>query len=341
MKKILIIRFSSIGDIVLTTPVIRCLKEQLTGGVNIHYLTKEQFAPLLGYNPNITKIHVIKQNIREVIHELRKEKFDHIIDLHRNFRSVGIWMNLLTSYSTFRKLNFKKWILVRFKINLLPDIHIVDRYFRAVASLGVKNDGKALDYYIPEKDYSYNALIPESCRKGFVAFVIGARHQTKCLPEDMIAAVCKQLFKPVVLIGGPEDRAKGERIREMVEEGVSWGIDKDGGQHVINACGKYTLNQSACIINNAEKIISNDTGMMHIAAALGKPILSIWGNTVPAFGMYPYFPVDKGDNSKIVEVNGLSCRPCSKLGYATCPLGHFKCMRMIPVDQIADWANGK
>ncbi|MCX6234822.1 MAG: glycosyltransferase family 9 protein [Bacteroidetes bacterium] len=329
MKKILIIRFSSIGDIVLTSPLVRSLKKQLGDEVAIHYLTKEQFRPLLENNPYISKIHTITKSNREVIHLLRSEKYDHIIDLHKNYRSFGIWMCIRSGYSTFRKLNFKKWILVRFKINLLPDIHIVDRYFRAVSFLGIKNDLKGLDYFINEKEDISMEVIPEIFRRGYTAFVIGAHHETKCFPEDMVVAVCQRLNKPVILIGGPGDKEKGDRIKAAA------------GEHVMNACGSFNLNQSARILQKAHKVITNDTGMMHIAAAFRRPILSLWGNTVPAFGMYPYLSDDTDSDSVIMEVCDLSCRPCSKLGYERCPKGHFNCMRLIDIESIAEWANKK
>jgi ADP-heptose:LPS heptosyltransferase len=329
MKKILIIRYSSIGDIVLTSPLVRCLKKQFGEEVAIHYLTKEQFRPLLENNPYISKIHTIRKSNREVIHLLKSEKYDHIIDLHKNYRSFGIWMSIRSGYSTFRKLNFKKWILVRFKINLLPDIHIVDRYFKAVSFLGIKNDLKGLDYLINEREDSSMEMIPEIFRRGYTAFVIGAQHETKCFPEDMVVAVCQRLNKPVVLIGGPGDKEKGDRIKAA------------GGEHVMNTCGLFSLNQSAYILQKAHKVITNDTGMMHIAAAFRRPILSLWGNTVPAFGMYPYLSDDTNSDSVIMEVCDLRCRPCSKLGYGRCPKGHFNCMRLIDIESIAEWANDK
>jgi ADP-heptose:LPS heptosyltransferase len=329
MKKILIIRFSSIGDIVLTTPVVRCLKEQAPGGVEIHYLTKQQYAPLLAGNPHISHIHTITSAIGEVLPALRKEHFDRIVDLHRNFRSVGVWLRLRIARTSFKKLNIRKWLLVKFKINLLPDRHVVDRYFGAVVSLGIKNDGRGLDYFISGTDDAGVSGLKGLPSSAYVAFVIGARYPTKCFPADMVADVCSRLTKTVILLGGQEDREKGEWIRER------------GGDHLINTCGRLTFNQSALVIRHAARVITNDTGMMHIAAAFNKPILSLWGNTVPAFGMSPYLPGDAAVAPVLLEVKGLSCRPCSKLGYEKCPRGHFNCMRQLPADRIVTWANAE
>ena len=313
MAKILLIRFSSIGDIVLTTPVIRCLKLQLKGA-EVHYLTKKAFSPVLEANPYIDKIHKIEKKLEEVIPDLKSENFDYIIDLHHNLRSNLIRLLIKKPCFTFNKLNLEKWLLVNFKINRLPPLHIVDRYMEAVKMLGVVNDNRGLDYFIPAKEEVHSASLPETHRQGYIGFVIGGQHATKRLPTEKIISVCGKIEKPVVLLGGKEDGETAAKIVAVI------GKDK-----IYNACGKYNINQSASLIKQADKIITNDTGLMHIAAAFKKDIVSIWGNTLPEFGMYPYMP---GANSKIMEVKNLSCRPCSKLGYSKCPKKHFYCMNL-------------
>jgi ADP-heptose:LPS heptosyltransferase len=321
MTKILLIRFSSIGDIVLTTPVIRCLKEQLPGA-EIHYLTKRQNETLLRANPYIHKIWSFNHTFRELLPGLKKERFDFIADLHKNLRSFRVRLCLRRPAGSFPKLNLKKYLLTRFHIDLLPKVHIVDRYFQAVSKLAVRYDGRGLDYFIPGGEEADLELLPGIHRNGFFALSIGGKHNTKIYPADRVAEVCLRLQKPIVLLGGPEDRARGEEIVEAA------------GVKVFNGCGVFSINQSASLIRQAEKVISNDTGLMHIAAAFKKPIVSIWGNTVPAFGMYPYLPQDLQDLSEIIEVHGLSCRPCSKLGYDKCPKKHFRCMKDISEDEI-------
>ena len=320
MKKILIIRLSSIGDIVLTTPVIRCLKTKLPD-VEIHYLTKEQFLPVLVANPYIDKTFSIKDKIAEVLPEFKNESYDHIVDLHKNFRSKGIIVNLKKPSSTFSKINFKKWLTVNLKINILPHIHIVDRYFQAVKKFGVVNDGKGLDYFIPEQDEVDKQKLPKQFQNGYVGWVIGGKHNTKIYPEEKIIEICRSINIPVVLLGGPEDREKGDRITKTV------------GDFVFNACGKFNINQSASLVKQAKKIITNDTGLMHIAAAFKKEIISLWGNTIPEFGMYPYMPGFE-NKSHILEVKNLSCRPCSKIGFEKCPKKHFDCMEKIDAEKL-------
>ena len=172
MKKILVIRFSSIGDIILTTPVVRCLKQQLPG-TEIHFLTKKQYLPILEANPYIDKLYSIHEKIDEVIPELKRENYDQIIDLHKNFRSKGVILKLHKPSTTFSKVNIEKWLMVNLKINLLPKVHIVDRCFQAVEKLGVKNDNQGLDYFIPSKDEVDLKILPTDASVGL--FWLGDR----------------------------------------------------------------------------------------------------------------------------------------------------------------------
>jgi len=321
--KFLIIRFSSIGDIVLTTPVIRCLKQQVEGSI-VHFVTKKQFLPLLQANPHIDKIHCLDDSLTALVRELKKEKFDYIIDLHHNLRSWLVKSGLRSFDFSFRKLNIEKWLMVNFKIDRLPRTHIVDRYMQTLALFDVVNDGKGLDYYIPENDTVDISILPTAFRQGYIALVAGARHYTKQLPMNKLVALCDLIRKPIILLGGKEDIVMGDAVA-----GHTKGM-------VYNACGKFSINQSASLVQQARLVISHDTGLMHIAAAFKKKIISLWGNTIPEFGMFPYFP---DENSRIIQVEGLSCRPCSKIGLADCPKGHFRCMNELDEKQIASLAH--
>ena len=305
--KILIVRFSSIGDIVLTTPVVRILKTQLNA--EIHYLTKSKYITLLKNNPYIDSVYQIERSINEVIKDLKKEKYDLVIDLHNNFRTRILKLKLGVLSKRFNKLNLDKFLLTKFKINNLPDIHIVDRYISTIKHLNIKNDDKGLDLFLSENDSIDISQFP----KDYIAFVIGGGHKTKILPTKKIISICKKSNKPILLIGGPDDVDRGKQI---INETTN----------TYNVCGKYTILQSAFLIKHSVYVITHDTGMMHIAAAFKKKIYSVWGNTIPQFGMYPYMPER---DSKIIEVQDLDCRPCSKIGYDKCPKGHFKCMEEI------------
>lgn len=317
----MIIRFSSIGDIVLTTPVARCIKTQLKG-CEVQYLTKKSYVGILQSNPNIDKVWALDGKIDALIKALKAEQFDQIIDLHNNLRSKIVKFRLGVPSTSFHKLNLRKWVLVNLKKNILPPIHIVDRYLQTAAVLGVKNDHKGLDYFIPKADEVDISTLPANFQQGYIAFAIGAQHATKRLTPSKIIDICKGIAQPILLLGGKEDSAAGDFIENVV------------GTTVFNACGKFNLNQSASIVRQAKKLITHDTGLMHIAAAFDKEIISIWGNTVPEFGMYPY----QVSKSHIVEVKGLSCRPCSKIGYQKCPKGHFKCMNDINLHTIINSA---
>jgi heptosyltransferase-2 len=306
--KFLILRFSSIGDIVLTTPVTRCIKTQYPNAV-LHFATKESFKVLVENNPYIDQYHLLGKSLNKFIQSLQTENFDYIIDLHNNLRTSIIKMRLFSVKSfSFDKLNLRKWLLVNLKINQMPNVHIVERYLETVKSLGIKNDLNGLDFFIPEKD-------KVQINVTYVAYAIGGQYNTKKLPINRIINVCQKINGKIMILGGKEDRPAAEEIEKAL------------GDKIINACGKYNLNQSASLVQQAEYIITHDTGLMHIASALKKKVISIWGNTVPEFGMYPYLTA-----FSIIENKEISCRPCSKIGYAKCPKRHFKCMNELNLD---------
>ena len=324
--KVLIVRFSSIGDIVLTTPVVRAVKQL---GAEVHYLSKRPFQSLLQPNPHIDKVWAIDKKVGEVKANLQQQDFDYVIDLHNNLRSLQVKWALSAKAYTFDKINWEKWLMVNFKINRLPGQHIVHRYMVPAARIGATYDGQGLDYFIPEKDeVAMGPLLATEAFGGspavspYIAFAIGAAHNTKRMPTDRIIALCDQLPMPVVLLGGPGEAEEGEVIAKAVRQ-----------QQVVNTCGRFNLNQSASVVRQAAKVITHDTGMMHIAAAFRKDILSLWGNTIPAFGMYPFYP-DGVNKNTTFEVEGLKCRPCSKIGFQQCPKGHFQCMRSIPLEEV-------
>lgn len=322
--KFLIIRFSSIGDIVLTTPVVRCLRKQVPDA-EIHFLTKQSFRGILSSNPYIDKIHVLADSFELMLHELKTEEYDYIIDLHHNLRTLRIkrFLKNVKSFS-FNKLNVEKFILTNLKINVLPGKHIVDRNMETLRLFSVTNDGEGLDYFIPEAEVVDNKDLPTSHLHGYIAVVIGAALATKQLPLHKLKELCAAIDHPLILLGGKEDYENGKAIAAMDDV------------KIYNACGKFSLNESADLVRRSKLVITHDTGLMHIAAALQKPIISVWGNTVPQFGMYPYYGKYSKQHYDVVEVNKLWCRPCSKIGYKKCPRGHFKCMENIAIADIND-----
>jgi ADP-heptose:LPS heptosyltransferase len=328
LVKILIIRFSSIGDIVLTSPVMRCIRKQIPSA-EIHYLTKFSYREVVEYNPHISFRHYFKDDLGEVVPDLRKEKFDFIVDLHNNFRSLKVRSVLRRRSKAFNKINLEKWLYVNLNWNIMPEVHIVDRYLETVKELGVKNDGEGLDYFFCPEDEIRIEELPLTHLHGYIAIAIGAQHATKKLPLEKLKTLVSILQYPIILLGGKEDFEIGEVIRNQ------------DPFKTFNGCGRFSINQSASLIRLSKLVITHDTGMMHVAAAFKKKIISLWGNTVPEFGMYPYYGSDelhKQDytgSSKMIGVRGLSCRPCSKLGFEKCPRGHFNCMNKIDVKEIA------
>jgi len=280
----------------------------------LHVLTKKQYAGIYRNNPHVDEVYFFEKDLTEILPELKKQAFDFVVDLQKNMRSFKVRRALKRPSASFPKLNRQKWLLVNFKMDIMPDVHIVDRYFESVKNLGIKNDEKGLDFFIPETAFVLPTDISLRLEKDFIAFAIGGQHFTKMMPAEKTASILSKLDIPVVLLGGKEDSKKGEEILKLTTN-----------KHVYNVCGRFSLDQSASLVRQAKVVISNDTGLMHIAAAFNKPIVSLWGNTVPEFGMYPYLP-GMENRSFLAEVKGLKCRPCSKLGFKKCPKGHFKCM---------------
>lgn len=320
MKRFLIIRFSSMGDIVLCSPVVRCLKKAYPNS-EIHFLTKPGFASIVSYNPHIYKVWEWDEHNKNTLSELAALKFDFVIDLHHNLRSLRVKLALKRPSSAFKKLNIEKYLKVRFKIDSLPKKHIVERYLDTLKKLNVFDDELGLDFFIPSGEEIAISTLPAAFQNGYVVLVAGALKATKQLPEAKLIELCAKLKQPIIVLGGKAEEELGKNISGNFEN------------RVLNYCGKLSLSGSASLIRQANCVITHDTGLMHIAAAFKKPIISIWGNTIPEFGMYPYFPQNDVFEYRS-EVKGLSCRPCSKIGYSSCPKGHFKCMMNQDLEEI-------
>jgi len=316
IKKILIIRFSSIGDIVLTSPVIRAVKNQTNA--KLHFLVKERFASVMKFNPFIDTHWNFDPEDDSLITNLKAENFDLVLDLQKNWRSKKLVKALGVKSIKFDKDNIRKWAYVNFKFPALPNRHIVDRYFSALEEIGIKNDGLGLDFHLHPVVNTKAQYIIEK----YICISIGAAHNTKQIPEDTLAQICDQIDTKIFLLGGKVDEEKGKRIAATRE-------------HVINKAGMTSLQESAGILKKAKVLLAADTGLMHMAVGLKVPTLVMWGSTVPELGMYPYYG-SKNVTTFNHEVKDLSCRPCSKLGKESCPKGHFNCMKKQNVSAIVD-----
>ncbi len=315
-KKILIIRFSSIGDIVLTSPVVRCVKKQL--GRKVHFITKSKFRSTLEHNPHIDKIYTIEKEITEVLDQIKEEKYDLIIDLHKNLRSKRLILNLGIKSISFNKINFEKWVRVYTRLNLLPKKHLVDRYFDSLSTIGVTNDGEGLSYHHGLTEFDLADLMPT---ERYVSIVLGATYHTKRIPKEKLEIIIQNSALKCILLGGSD-------VKELAED------LKSKYPQVTNLCGEVSLNESAALVLNSKYTIAGDTGLMHMAAAFKTPTMVFWGSTAFELGMYPYY----GSNYDVQHIHmvnkNITCSPCSKIGKDICPKGHFKCMMDLSEQEI-------
>ena len=323
--RILIIRLGSASDIMLTTPIIRAINQQIEGA-EIHFLVNKNNRELLASNPRIAKIHEYQETEKVLIDELKAEHFDFIVDLQHNRRTKHLCNKLGIPCSFFQTHSIKRWISVRLKINTLPRRHLVERYFETVKAIGVQNDHQGLEYPIPKEEKFDTDNLPVFFEDGYVAVVLDAERATQRIPTNKIVEITTILHKPVILIGGKEVRHIGQEIVSQL------------GDRAHNTCGELSFNQSASLIQQSACVLTGDSVFMHVASALNKPVCSLWGSTVPEFGKYPYLP-EQRNLFRIFEICSLKCRPCAQLGFKKCPRRHFRCMNNIPTIEVADWLN--
>ena len=306
--KILVIRLSAMGDIVLTTPVIRALNQQLKA--KIDFLTKPQYVSLLESNTYINRIF----SLNDKVDFLQKNKYDYVVDLQNNLRSWKIRSKIQTKSFVFNKKSLRRYLLIYFGIDLLKN-HVVDRYFATVASLNVVNDNQGLDFNVS----SY--VKPEfNTSQSYIAWCIGGTHNPKKLSAKQITQVVSKLKIPVVLLGGNNDL---DIAKEIINNGEC--------KSVYNFCGKLSVQESSYLIKESKMLLTNDTGMMHIASALKMPIISFWGCTKPSLGFTPYMT----DPSSIKIISKRSAKPCSKHG-KHCKYGKNGCIKEIDPQLIYD-----
>jgi len=314
-KKILIIRFNSIGDIVLTSPVSEALN---AAGYEVHYLVKSLFASLLKSNPNITKVWELKSDLNETIHELKKIEFFAVVDLHNNLRSSKVKRALSIKSYTFKKPRIKYFLLTKFGMKFKPEPHIVNRFLYVIEPLIGKVENVNTSFYFdPVKSNFDFKVLPEN----FMAIAVGAAFKTKMIPTHKLIQLIDESTLNVVLIGGPADCERAHKIVSKTK------------RKIINLVGEISISDSAKVIQNCQMLVSGDTGMMHIGAALNVPMVNVFGSTHPILGYTPFYG-NSENKSVIIQNPDLSCRPCTKQGSDACPKGHFKCMNSISVDEM-------
>lgn len=316
--KFLVIRFSSIGDIVLCSPVVRVLRAHYPMA-QIDFFTKPQFIELLQTNPYLNQVHPLPKRLYDTVQWVRAQGYTAVIDLHNNLRT-NILRAAVQRFSTvLDKQNINKYKLVSLKQNIeIP--HIVSRYLDTLRALGITepDDGKGLDFFIPNaaSQTAQNLLTNWGIPPPYIAVVLGATYPTKQWIPEYYIDLLNKLKLPAILLGGKHETFIVNQIIPYLR--VPY----------LNAVGETSLLVSAALMERSALVLTPDTGMMHIAAALNKKIVVLWGNTVPGLGFAPY---------RCIALNAeveLACRPCHKLGKAACPKQHFDCMRKLYPDYV-------
>ena len=302
-NRILIIRLSSLGDILLTTPLIRSIKTQYPQ-ITIDFLLKEQYQDTLKLNKYISNLYLYKSDLRE----LNDNSYNLIVDLQNNFRSRKVVKDLKAPTLKFRKHNLDKFLLVKFKINMLKNLHqIPGRYANTIPDF--KLDENGLDIFLPN-DIKSN--LKDELK--YIGFAPGSRHFTKMWPIEYYIELGKSLSNDghiVVMLGGKNDKKICKEISKEISSSIDLSNDDD-------------LFQTAGDMQQCSAIICNDSGLMHLACALKIPVLTFFGSTVKDFGFTPY-----KNHNLILENNSLNCRPCSHIGKSSCPKDHFNCMKKL------------
>lgn len=326
-KNILVIRFSSLGDVLLTTPVMETLKTFYPES-KIVFMTKEKYAPLFKNNNSVDELILLEEgrgaSLFKLINHIRKRKYDLIIDLHKNLRSFII--SSLLNYSEYSGVNKRTWerrIRVWFKKNYIPEgYHVVKAYLETLKSV-VKVDGviKPKLYLTDAELLAAKEYIKNIAPTGeVIAFAPGARWKTKQWPEENFSALGDIIHKcsraQVLIVGDKNDISTGKRISSLMK------------RRPVNLAGITSIREAAALIKHSKVIVTNDSGLMHIAVAVGTPVIAIFGPTVPEFGFYPL-----GDKDSVVEIE-LKCRPCTLHGDNFCPEGHHNCMRNISLEMV-------
>lgn len=313
---------------VLCAPAIHLLRHHLGQDAEIHFLTKAAFAPLLASNPKLSRIHSLQADFSQTIQEMRAEQFDYVIDLHQNLRSLRILLALRKPFSMFDKLSFRRWLFTKLRFRNLAIPHVCERYVEAAKKclqylyIPLRTDFVAeLDFFLSEAAVRRAGQI-DFPFEGSYAVVLGATHATKkWLPAYFVETI-NRIGLPVVLLGGKAERKEADEILSALKVPF------------FDAVGGFDLQTSAAILSRSRFVLTHDTGFMHIAAAFRKPIFTLWGSTAPSLGFAPY-----RTQHISLELQNLACHPCSKMGTASCPQGHFNCMRQLSPDMVSTALN--
>ena len=325
MLRVLCVRFSSIGDILLTTPLVRALHRRHPEA-ELYFVTKRAMAGLVIENPHLTGVIALRQNerITDLAAQLRALAPTHGLDLHGSLRSAALRFLVPCQWSGYSKRKLARTALISTKINLYgKPVPVPERYFEATRAPGggldVEPDGGPPEFFLapPARERIAQWLAQHGLdARAFVALAPGAAHATKRWPTHHWRSLADQLSKlgyGLVALGGPEDR---ELAAEL-------------GPGVVNAAGEFSLQETGACLARAKVLVSGDTGVMHMATGVGTSVVALFGPTVELFGFFPYTR-----RAEVLE-RDLDCRPCSAMGTERCPLGHHRCLEETFPDQVA------
>jgi lipopolysaccharide heptosyltransferase II len=336
-NKTVVFRLSSIGDIVLASPLLRVLRASAGPKARVDFVVKKEFADLVKFSHHLSVVHELDDSrgfpaLQELKDTLRAEHYDLVVDLHDNLRTMYLRNFCETKeVVTVDKRLFARWQLVHLKRNVYGEIvPVADRYIETVKEFGITNDGKGLELFIPDEiQFGASGKMAKLRLNEFekvFGVCPGAKHFTKRWQKEKFADLCTLLAKEyhakILVFGGAQDkddcRAIVSRINQNAHENAS-----------TDFSGELSLLEVAAAMEFCDIIVTNDTGLMHIACARQRKVVAIFGSTVKEFGFAPY-----GTESVVIENNSLDCRPCSHIGRRECPKGHFKCMNDIGIDEV-------
>lgn len=335
-EKILIIRLSSIGDILLSSPLIRCLRNKFPNS-QIDFLVRNDYSELVKYNPHINTVIEFDtrggfNSLKKLTHQLKQENYNVVLDIHNSLRSRYIrYFSKPQSVHIVDKRTPARFCLVNFKVNLYKkDVPVAERYIETAKELGVENDTIGLEVYIQDNQQNKIAEKLLQLRSSDIKMIVGvapaAKHNTKKWQAgkyvELLSRLASEQDALILAFGGIEDKKEIDDIVNKVNE-IS------NKQAALNFAGELSLLENAAALDYCNVVITNDTGLMHLAAARKKKVVALFGPTVREFGFFPY-----GTENIVIENKTLRCRPCSHIGSKACPNKHFKCMEDISSEKV-------
>ena len=310
IKKILVIRLSSLGDIILSFPLLKNLKENYPEA-ELHFLTKEIYKDVILMNNSVDKILILKESLNDTRKEIAESDYDLIVDIHKNMKSIYVSAYNGRKIKRYRKDNFRKFLLVKFKIDLYKNVIPVYRKYLNTVSEYFDLDQNT--FSVSELSFKKEKVIEGN----YIVIAPSSRHFTKTYPKEKFVSYINNLREKsdVKFILAGDNSEKDKSICRYISENC---------EYVTDLCGKLSIDELAGVLFYSNEIITNDSSILHFSEALGRNVTAIFGCTVKQFGFFPQLK-----DSKVFEINGLKCRPCTHIGKDKCPEGHFNCMNEI------------